>query len=75
MGSTRTLVLSTESYLRIQQFASFVGIPVDRAASEAIEKWMNDTGDVLVGELKRRQRVEAMKPRLTLLRGGRQAQA
>ena len=50
-----TISLTPETHARIAQYASAAKIPVDQAASEAVDKWMDATGDLVLGELERRR--------------------
>jgi hypothetical protein len=61
--------ISPEAYVRIQAYAKTTGVPIERAASNAIEKWMDSRGDDVMKEWERlRSRLNAPpKPRPPLV--------
>lgn len=66
MPTIRTIVLSEVAYQRIQTYATFAGLSIEDAASDAITEWMNSTGDLVVEALQKTQRASAAKTRLTI---------
>jgi predicted DNA-binding protein len=54
--------LQPETHKRIQEYAEAAGIPVERAASEAIDKWMDATGDLVMVMMRRRLQQSNRKP-------------
>ena len=63
----RAVVLSEVAYRRIQEYASFAGISIECAVSDAITEWMESTGDLVVEALQKKQRSFGAKPRLTIV--------
>lgn len=58
-----SLCLSEAAFARISKYAKAVKIAPEDAASKAIMKWMDSTGDDVVYELakRRRQRAQSIK--------------
>ena len=68
-----TVVLSEDAYERIQRFAEFVGVPVERAVSNAVSEWMNGTGYLVMDAIEKRAKANAARPKLILVKGARVA--
>jgi len=71
MSTIRTVVISEDAYERIQKFAGFAGIPVERAVSNAVSEWMTGTGYLIMDAIEKR--AKAARPKLILVKGGRVA--
>jgi hypothetical protein len=69
----RTVVLSEDAYVRIQKFAGVVGIPLERAVSNAVSEWMNGTGYLVMDAIEKRARANAARPKFILVKGARVA--
>ena len=67
MPANRTVVLSEEAYRWIQTFANVSGIPIERAANDAITEWMYTTGNLVVEALQKIQKASAAKPKLMIV--------
>lgn len=66
MANNCKIALSEEAYQRIMEYAEVAGIALERAASEAVNGWMDSTGDLVMEELPKRRKARAAKPKLTL---------
>ena len=73
MLTNRTVVLSQDAYERILVFAGVVGVPIERAVSNAVTEWMNGTGYLVMDALEKRRRANATRPKLILVKGARVA--
>jgi hypothetical protein len=73
MPLNRTVVLSEDAYERIQKFAGFVGVPVERAVNNAVSEWMNGTGHLVMDAIEKRRKANAARAKLTLVKGARVA--
>ena len=73
MPLIRTVVVSEDAYERIQKFAEFVGIPLERAVSNAVSEWMNGTGYLVMDAIEKRAKANASRPKLILVKGARVA--
>lgn len=67
MPANCTVVLSEVAYRRIQTYARVTGIPIERAAGDAITEWMCSTGNLVVEALQKTQRASGAKTRLTVV--------
>ena len=65
----RTVVLSEDAYERILVFAAVVGVPIERAVSNAVTEWMNGTGYLVMDAVEKRRKANAARPKLTLVKG------
>jgi predicted PhzF superfamily epimerase YddE/YHI9 len=61
------LVLSNAAFERIVEYAEVAGISPEQAASEAIMKWMDSTGDDVMVTIQRRRKARAARPKLALV--------
>ena len=59
MLGNRALVISEEAYSHIIEYARFAHISPEHAASEAIVKWMKETGEPIMTEFERRRAARA----------------
>lgn len=70
MPVIRTIVLSEVVYQRIQSYATFAGISIEAATSNAITEWMNSTGDLVIEAVQKKRRASAVKPKLIIVSSG-----
>ena len=73
MLTKRTVVLSEAAYERILVFAAVVGVPIERAVSNAVTEWMNGTGYLVMDAVEKHRKANAARPKLTLVKGARVA--
>jgi len=69
LPADRAVVLSEVAYKRIETYAAFAGISIDRAASDAITEWVRTTGDLVVEALQRNRKASGPKTKLTIVSG------
>jgi hypothetical protein len=55
MMGHRALVISEEAYSHIVEYARFARISPEHAASEAIVRWMKETGEPIMSGFQRRR--------------------
>ena len=55
MANDCNVVLSKKAHERIKEYSDFTGISVERATSEAVSEWMDETGDLVMQEMERRR--------------------
>jgi hypothetical protein len=60
--------LSAEAYSRIEDYATTFGVSVDYAASKAIERWMDDSGEIAMRVHLENQARKASRPKLIVMR-------
>jgi hypothetical protein len=53
--------ITHKSFERINRYAELAGIGMERAASEALEEWMDKIGDDLVSYFQRQQKATSAK--------------
>ena len=63
------MVLSEAAYERILVFTAVVGVPIERAVSNAVTEWMNGTGYLVMDAIEKRAKANAAKPKLILVKG------
>lgn len=68
MNEDRTVILTEEAFDRIQEFAQFVGVSIERAASRAIISWMATTGDDMVAFIDYQRKERPCVPKLAVVR-------
>ena len=73
MSLSRTEVRTEEAHQRIQQYAEFVGISIEGAASNAVSEWMTGTGYPVMDAIEKRRKANAERPKLTLVKGAKVA--
>jgi hypothetical protein len=59
MLGNRALIISEEAYAHIAEYARFARIPLEKAASEAIVKWMEETGAPIMTAFQKRREARA----------------
>ena len=59
MFGNRALTISEEAYAHILEYAQFAHISPEHAASEAIVRWMNETGKPIMTEIQKRRAARA----------------
>jgi hypothetical protein len=59
--------LSAEAHSRIEVYATTFGVSVDYAASKAIERWMDDSGEFAMEAHLENQTRKASRPKLIVL--------
>jgi hypothetical protein len=67
------VVLSEDAYERILIFAGFVGVPIERAVSNAVTEWMSGTGCLVMDAIEKRAKANNARPKLILVKGARVA--
>ena len=55
MSAKKALVLSATTYARVAGYAAAFNKSVDEVANNAINRWMDHTGDLVIEELARRR--------------------
>lgn len=61
------ICLPTETYERIARYADVAGIPVEQAASEAIDKWYDATGELVMFVMEKQRKRRAIREKTVIL--------
>jgi hypothetical protein len=67
MPDDRTMILSDAAYRQIRPYAIQADVPTERAASDAITEWLQNTGEFVPEALQKKRTPSAVKPKLTLV--------
>jgi predicted DNA-binding helix-hairpin-helix protein len=59
--------VSAEAYSRIKEYATTFGVSVEYAASKAIERWMDDDGEIAMRVHLENQARKASRPKLIVM--------
>jgi hypothetical protein len=63
----RTITITPEAFARIEEYAEVAGMSVDLAASEAIDKWMDSTGEIVLRVMVKRKQERAPRQKLAIV--------
>ena len=64
----REIPIESETLNRIEEFATYFGIPIEEAINKAVTEWMYTTGDMMMAYTEHERRTTAARPKLTLVK-------